>query len=64
MADDKRKRGKQDRAKVARLQKYEIYYLAHKYHVSPETVRDVVKLVGNSRKKVVAEIKKVGWAWK
>ena len=52
MADDKRKRGKADRAKVARLQKYELYYVAHKFKVHPSVVRAAIRAVGNSRKKI------------
>jgi hypothetical protein len=43
---------KQDRAKVAGGQKYEVGYEAKKTGRSASTVKKAVKKVGNSRKKV------------
>lgn len=52
MPDNKHKRGRQDRAQAARLQAYEVYYIAHKFAVAPAKVRDVIRRVGNSRKAI------------
>ena len=52
MADSKRKRGKSDRSRVSGSEPYEVYYVARKFGVSADTVRKVIKRVGNSRKKV------------
>ncbi|HET7806500.1 MAG TPA: DUF3606 domain-containing protein [Pseudolabrys sp.] len=59
MADSKRKRGKSDRSRVAGKQRSEVYYVARKYGVSADTVRKVIKRVGNSRKKVYAALEKM-----
>ena len=58
MADNKKKRGKADRARVAGGQAYEVAYVARKFHVSAATVRNVIKRVGNSRKKIYAALQK------
>ncbi len=58
MADNKQKRGKADRARVSAGQPSEVYYVARKYGVSADTVRSVIKRVGNSRKKVYAALEK------
>jgi hypothetical protein len=52
MADDKRKRGRQDRSRVAGGEKYEVAYEAKKTKRSPGAVRKAIKKVGGSRKKV------------
>jgi len=59
MADSKRKRGKADRSRVSGSEPYEDYYVARKYGVSADTVRKVIKRVGNSRKKVYAALDKM-----
>ena len=59
MADNKKKRGKADRARVSGSETYEVYYVARKYGVSADTVRKVIKRVGNSRKKVYAALEKM-----
>ncbi len=48
----------QDRAKVAASQPSEVRYEARKMGVSTAAVKKAVKAVGNSRKKVEAELKK------
>ena len=48
----------QDRAKVAASQPHEVRYEARKMGVSTAAVKKAVKAVGNSRKKVEAELKK------
>ena len=47
----------QDRAKVAGGQDHEVRYEAKKEGVSKAEVKDAVKKVGNSRKKVEADLK-------
>jgi len=59
MADSKRKRGKSDRSKISGKESYEVYYVARKFGVSADTVRKVVKRVGNSRKKVYGALEKM-----
>lgn len=58
MSDSKQNRGKADRARVSGSQPSEVYYVARKYGVSADTVRNVIKRVGNSRKKVYAALDK------
>jgi predicted DNA-binding protein YlxM (UPF0122 family) len=55
MASSNRGRN-QDRARVAAGQDYEVRYEAEKEGVSKQAVRDAVKEVGNSRKKVEARL--------
>jgi hypothetical protein len=55
VAETKRGRA-QDRAKVAGGQKHEVAYEAGKTGASPGEVRQAVKTVGNSRKKVEAQL--------
>ena len=59
MADNKKKRGKADRARVSGSEPSEVKYVARKYGVSSDTVRKVIKRVGNSRKKVYAALEKM-----
>ena len=54
-----KKSGKADRARVSGSQKYEVYYVARKFGVSADTVRKVIKKVGNMRVKVYAELEKM-----
>lgn len=56
MSDNKRKRGRSDRIRVAGKQRHELYYVASKFGVSAQTVRDIIKRVGNSRSKVYAKL--------
>lgn len=46
-----------DRARVSGKQRYEVSYLARKYRVSAAAVRKAIRKVGNSRKKIEAELK-------
>jgi hypothetical protein len=48
---------KQDRARVASGQKYEVGYEAKKTKRSASAVKKAVKKVGNSRKKVETKLK-------
>ncbi len=59
MADSKQKRGKADRSRVSGRQPSEVYYVASKFGVSADTVRQVIKPVGNSRKKLYAALEKM-----
>ena len=53
MANKETSRGRaQDRAKVAGGQEHEVHYEAGKTGASRKEVRDAVKEVGNSRRKV------------
>src|SRR5262249_31584844 len=63
MADSKRKRGKSDRTRVAGKQRAEVSYVARKYGVSADTVRKVIKRVGNNRTKVYAALEKIVCCW-
>ncbi|HEY8576952.1 MAG TPA: DUF3606 domain-containing protein [Devosia sp.] len=47
---------KQDRARVAAGQDHEVKYEAHKEGVSKQAVKNAVKEVGNSRKKVEGKL--------
>jgi hypothetical protein len=59
MADDKKKVGAPDRARVAKMEDYEVDYLARKHEVTKKLVRETVDKVGNSRTKVERELKLV-----
>jgi Protein of unknown function (DUF3606) len=58
-ARKKKKGRKADRARVAAGQRHEVYYVARKFGVSADTVRQVIKRVGNSRVKVYAALEKM-----
>jgi hypothetical protein len=58
MADDKMKRGGQDRGRVSSMEDYELKYLAQKHGVTQKAVKEAVQKVGASRAKVEAELKK------
>ncbi len=51
------RRRNQDRARVAAGQPHEVQYEAKKEGVSKDTVKKSVKKVGNSRKKIEADLK-------
>ena len=57
-AASKRSR-KSDRSKVSGKQPHEIYYVARKFGVRPDDVRQVIKKVGNSREKIYAALEKM-----
>ena len=59
MADDKSKRGKQDKAKVAGKQGYEVTYFAKKHGIPAEKARDLIAKIGNDREKLNAAAAKV-----
>ena len=59
-AGKKGKKGKKsDRSKVSGKQPHEIYYVARKFGVRPDDVRQVIKKVGNSREKIYAALEKM-----
>jgi len=47
---------KTDRARISAKQASEVYYVARKFGVSADTVRQAIKKVGNMRAKVYAEL--------
>jgi hypothetical protein len=52
MPDDKTNVGEPDRSRVAADQDYEVGYLAGKYGLSAEQVRQLIARVGNDREKL------------
>ena len=52
MADDKKKRGGADRARVAAGEGYEVSYFARKHGITKEQAEELIKKVGNSREKL------------
>jgi hypothetical protein len=58
MSDDKSKRGRQDKAKVAGREAYEVSYVARKFGTSVKVVRSVISLIGNGRNKVYKELRR------
>jgi len=49
MADDKSKRGAEDRARVAGEQGYEVDYFANKHGISREQAEQLIRQIGNDR---------------
>lgn len=58
MADNRKKTGKADRARVSTKEKYEVAYEAKKMGVSKEAVIKAAKKVGPMRKNIEAELTK------
>jgi hypothetical protein len=56
MADDKKKRGGNDRALIALGESYEVAYWSKKFKITPAKLKYAVKKVGHSAKKVEAYI--------
>jgi hypothetical protein len=52
MADDKSKRGSQDRRTVAGGQTYEVREFASKHGITEDQARELIKQHGNDRKKL------------
>ena len=52
MADNKSKRGKADRSRVAGNEGYEVSYFATKHGISREDARNLIKKIGNNRDKL------------
>jgi hypothetical protein len=59
MADNKKKHGKVDRARVSGSEPYEVRYFAKKHRMTPAAVRTLIKRIGNSRKKLEAAVKRM-----
>lgn len=59
MADDKSKRGKPDRSRVAGGKGYEVNYFARKHDITAEQARQIIDRVGNDREKLNAAAEKV-----
>ena len=58
MPDDKTKRGVPDRSKVSRTEPYEVRDLAQKMNTTQKVVKEAIDKVGNSRTKVLEELKR------
>jgi hypothetical protein len=58
VADNRKKAGRADRARVSTKQKYEVAYEARKMGVSKQAVVKAAKKVGPMRKKIEAELTK------
>lgn len=58
MADDRTKRGPQDRSRVNTDEDYEVRYWAEKWGVSSEQLKAAVAKVGNSADAVARELSK------
>jgi hypothetical protein len=59
MADDKRKIGGQDRARVAGNQDYEVRDLADKFDISPTRSKRLIERHGNDRGMLEHEARKL-----
>ena len=53
MADDKTKKGKQDRSKVSGSEDYEIQYFKDKMGVSGQAVAGAIRATGSNDRKVL-----------
>jgi predicted 3-demethylubiquinone-9 3-methyltransferase (glyoxalase superfamily) len=59
MADNKSKKGQQDRSKVSGSENYEIQYFKDKMGISSQAVTDAIRATGsNDRKTLEAYLKK------
>lgn len=54
MADDKSKKGGQDRDRVSGSEDYEVQYIAKEAGISTERARELIKQHGPDRQKVLA----------
>jgi Protein of unknown function (DUF3606) len=52
MADDRSKRGAQDRRTVAGSERYELNYEAEKLGISPDQLKAIIARVGTDRAKI------------
>jgi hypothetical protein len=59
MADNKKQRGKADRAKVARFEGYEVTYFATKHNITLAKARALIERIGNDRNKLNAAAAKL-----
>ena len=56
MADDKSKKGPQDRSRINLSEDYEVRYWCKKFGVTPDRLRQTVDKVGNSAAAVRKEL--------
>jgi hypothetical protein len=59
VADDKTKRGADDRRRVSPGQGYEVSYFARKHRISAQQARDLIARVGTDREKLNAAAAKL-----
>jgi hypothetical protein len=59
MADNRNRRGKADRAKVARYEGYEVSYFATKHNIPLAKARGLIERIGNDRNKLNAAAAKL-----
>ena len=59
MADNKKARGKADRAKVSKSEGYEVAYFARKHGITAAQTRDLIDKVGNDRAKLTKAVRKL-----
>jgi hypothetical protein len=59
MPDDKTKIGQPDRNRVASNQDYEVGYLAGRYGITTEQVRELIARVGNDREKLEEAVRQL-----
>jgi len=59
MADDKSKRGMQDRNRISGSQGYEVDYLAKKHSISKAVAEQFIKQYGNNRAVLDQEAEKL-----
>ncbi len=52
---------KNDRKLVAKLQRYELYYISGKFRIPLTAVQKAAKGAGRSRKKVYAALREMGY---
>jgi hypothetical protein len=57
MADDKSKRGPQDRSRINLSEDYEVRFWSKRFKVTPDLLREAVEKVGNSADAVEKELK-------
>jgi Protein of unknown function (DUF3606) len=57
MADDKSKRGPQDRSRISLGEDYEVRYWSEKFGVSADRLKAAVNKVGNSAEAVEKELR-------
>lgn len=57
MADNKKNRGKADRARVSGSEPYEVRYFAKKNKITPAMTKKLIKKYRGSRKKMTAAVK-------
>lgn len=58
MADDKTKRGPQDRSRISLSEDYEVRYWTDKLGISRSQLEDVIRKVGSSATAVEEELRK------